>query len=64
MAETRQDLMQGANDLILPLRPVNYFWPLTAPVKTLLKVAQKQARKAGLKKSDIATAIRKVRKRA
>jgi AbrB family looped-hinge helix DNA binding protein len=38
--------------------------PSSTEFTALLKTARQQARKAGLKKSDIAAAIRKVRKRS
>ena len=38
--------------------------PSPTEFKAMLKTARQQARKAGLKKSDIAAAIRKVRKRS
>ena len=38
--------------------------PSLAEFKGMLKTAREQARKAGLKKSDVAAAIRKVRKRS
>jgi AbrB family looped-hinge helix DNA binding protein len=38
--------------------------PTPTEFKAMLKTAQQQARKAGLKKADLAAAIRKVRKRS
>ena len=38
--------------------------PSPAEFRGLLKTARQQARKAGMKKADIASAIRKVRKRS
>ena len=62
VAKNETDLMNGVGGLILPLNRVTYFWPMMSDITASLRTARKQARKVGLKKSDIAAAIRKVRK--
>jgi hypothetical protein len=51
----------GQGDAII-LKAINK--PSPAEFRDMLKTARQQARKAGMKKSDIDAAIRKVRKRA
>jgi AbrB family looped-hinge helix DNA binding protein len=56
-----QFIVLGQGDAII-LKAINK--PSPAEFRDMLKTARQQARKAGMKKSDIDAAIRKVRKRA
>lgn len=56
-----QFVVVGQGDAII-LKSISK--PSLAEFKGMLKTAQQQARKAGLTKSDVAAAIRKVRKRS
>jgi AbrB family looped-hinge helix DNA binding protein len=55
-----QFVVVGGRDAII-LKSISK--PSPAEFKEMLKNAQKQAKKAGLKKTDITAAVRKVRKR-
>jgi AbrB family looped-hinge helix DNA binding protein len=56
-----QFVVVGERDAII-LKSISR--PSPAEFRGLLKTARQQARKAGIKKSDLAAAIRKVRKRS
>ena len=56
-----QFIVVGQRDAII-LKPISK--PSPAEFDTILKTARQQARKAGMKKSDVAAAVRKVRKRS
>ncbi len=56
-----QFVVVGQRDAII-LKSISK--PSPAEFKAMLKTARQQARKAGMKKSDITAAIRKVRKRS
>lgn len=55
-----QFVVVGGRDAII-LKSISK--PSSAEFKEMLKTARQQAKKAGLKKSDVTAAIRKVRKR-
>jgi AbrB family looped-hinge helix DNA binding protein len=56
-----QFVVVGQGDAII-LKSISK--PSPAEFKAMLKTAQQQAHRAGLKKSDVAAAIRKVRRRS
>ncbi|MEX0642108.1 MAG: AbrB/MazE/SpoVT family DNA-binding domain-containing protein [Pirellulales bacterium] len=61
LAAGTQFVVVGGRDAII-LKSISK--PSPTEFRDLLKTARRQARKAGLKKSDITDAIRKVRKRS